>query len=557
MKFFCLATLSTLQSTFADSNSAGGPFVEVTSLSSSSQVQWKPVSEDAQFLFSAKAVQFLVELENQFGARRLELLEKRQQQARLLAEGGTLDFLPETKFMRDSEWSVAKAPSDLNDRRVEITGPAEKKMMINALNSGAKVFMADLEDALSPTWENSTEGQVALYQAVRRQLKFTSAEGKNYQLNPEIATLVVRPRGWHMLESHFTVNGNAMSGSLFDFGLYFFHNAAETLKQGSGPYFYLPKMESHLEARLWNDVFIFAQKYLGIPVGTIRATVLIETIPAAFQMEEILFELKEHAAALNAGRWDYLFSIIKKFVTKKDLMFPDRAQLTMAVPFMQAYCELLVSTCHKRGAHAMGGMAAFIPSRRDAAVNESALIKVNEDKQREARLGFDGTWVAHPDLVLVAMKVFDQYLGTQAHQKQKGIRTETFDGQRLLPTNLPDGKITEAGFRNNVSVALQYIEAWLRGQGAVAIFNLMEDAATAEISRAELWQWVQRSAKLDNGTSITKDYFQTILNEELAKLGSLSQGRYASAVKLLQELVLAPQFTEFLTTPAYQLLETP
>ncbi len=515
----------------------------------------RAIPAEAKAILTADALQFVFELETQFGARRRELLAKRAARARALNAGEKLRFLDETLEIRQSDWHVANAPKDLNDRRTEITGPAERKMMINALNSGAKVFMADLEDALSPTWENSVLGQVALSEAVRRELSFVSPEGKSYALKEDIATLVVRPRGWHLEEKNVLLGGLPISGSFFDFGLYFFHNAKELLARGSGPYFYLPKMESHLEARLWNDVFKYAQTRLGVAQGSIRATVLIETIPAAFEMDEILFELREHAAGLNAGRWDYLFSMIKKFVATTDVIFPDRAQMTMTVPYMKAYTELLVSTCHRRGAHAIGGMAAFIPSRRDAEVNALAFKKVAEDKEREAKGGFDGTWVAHPDLVPVAKRVFDEFLGFDPHQKQTGILEKEFDASRLLPCSLPDGKVTEAGFRNNVNVALQYIESWLRGLGAVAIHNLMEDAATAEISRAELWQWVHKQITLEGGQKVSAQYFEKILSEEKQSLQFPIANRLEQAAQLLRELVLNKDFTEFLTLPAYQLLD--
>ncbi len=397
----------------------------------------------------------------------------------------------ETASVRESDWSVAPAPEDLNDRRVEITGPADPKMTINALNSGARVFMADFEDSLSPTWANVIEGQAALIDAVRGELEFTSPEGKQYRLNDEVATLVVRPRGWHLVERHVEVDGQPMSGSLFDFGLYLFHNGAAALSRGSGPYYYLPKMQGHREARLWNDVFLWAQDVVGVPRGSIRATVLIETIWAAFEMDEILYELREHAAGLNAGRWDYIFSVIKAFAARPGWALPDRAQVTMAVPFMRAYSQLLVKTCHRRGAHAMGGMSAFIPNRREPDVTANALAKVTEDKEREAGDGFDGTWVAHPDLVPVAMAVFDRVLGDRPNQKDRQRDDVSVTAAELTDFTVPGGEITEAGLATNVSVGIRYIAAWLDGTGAAAIDNLMEDAATAEISRSQVWQWVQ------------------------------------------------------------------
>lgn len=515
------------------------------------------VTDQMTEILSADALAFIEALEKNFAPRRHELLAARAVRAQKLMNGEKPDFLNETANVRQADWKVASAPADLNDRRVEITGPAERKMMINALNSGARVFMADLEDALSPTWENEIQGQVALYEAVRKTLSFTSPEGKEYRLNDQLATLVVRPRGWHMEEKNLFFEGHPMSASLVDFGLYFFHNAKELLKRGSGPYFYLPKIESHLEARLWNDVFNFAQDYIGIPRGTIRATVLIETILAAFEMDEILYELRDHAAGLNAGRWDYLFSMIKKFGFSGDVIFPDRGQLTMTVPFMRSYTNLLVSTCHKRGAHAIGGMAAFIPSRRDAEVNRVALEKVREDKLRESGDGFDGTWVAHPDLVPVAGEVFSARFGDRPNQKdfinEKGFGVKALD---LLPSTVEGGIVSDAGVNNNISVAIQYMSAWLKGQGAVAIHNLMEDAATAEIARAELWQWVKFEVVLSDGTKLTRDEFMRRLEAEKAAFaGRAEEGRLNDACSLLEKLVLSEEFTEFLTLPSYEILE--
>jgi malate synthase len=502
-------------------------------------------------VLSRDALDFLVALQREFNPVRKGLLQRRQEVWNRLKAGERLDFLPHTNFIREGSWKVAPAPKDLEDRRVEITGPAERKMMINALNSSAKVFMADLEDSMSPTWQNVIEGQQNLMDAIRRTLSFTSPEGKAYKLNDQLATLVVRPRGWHLVERHLHVDGEAMSGSLMDFGLYIFHNAHELLKRGSGPYFYLPKMESHLEARLWNDVFEFAQDYLGIPRGTIRATMLIETIPAAFEIEEMLYELKDHASGCNAGRWDYIFSCIKKFA-HEGVIFPDRAQVTMTVPFMRAYTELLVRTCHKRGAHAVGGMSAFIPSRRDAEVNERAIAAVTKDKERESNDGFDGTWVAHPDLVPVALKVFDNVLGSKPNQKDKLREDINVQGSQLIDFNIPNSTVTEAGVRNNISVGLQYTAHWLAGSGAVAIFNLMEDAATAEISRAQLWQWVNRAAKLDDGRVMSESLYKTLKDEEMSKLSGLKNLERAS--ELLDSLVLQSEFKEFLTLPAYEML---
>ncbi|HJR17197.1 MAG TPA: malate synthase A, partial [Gemmatimonadales bacterium] len=442
------------------------------------------------------------------------------------------------------------------DRRVEITGPVERKMMINALNSGAKVFMADFEDALSPPWVNVIAGQTNCMDAVRHALEYESPEGKRYQLGGRLATLVVRPRGWHLEEKHLLVDGEAVSASLFDFGLYFFHNARELLDRGSGPYFYLPKLENHLEARLWNEVFQYAQDELGIPRGTIRGTVLIETILAAFQMDEILYELREHAAGLNAGRWDYLFSIIKNFRDSPEFVLPDRSQLSMSVPFMQAYTELLVKTCHRRDAHAIGGMAAFIPSRRDPEVNETALARVREDKAREARAGYDGAWVAHPDLVPVVEEVFTAVLSGQPHQKNRQREDVQPRADELLDVRVPGGRVTAAGVRGNITVALQYLGAWLGGSGAVAINNLMEDAATAEIARSQLWQWIRHGAKTEEGMPITLERCRRILAEETEALIAAGgdRERLERAGELLDSLISAEVFPEFLTLSAYQKL---
>ncbi len=501
-------------------------------------------------LFTFDAVKFFSDLHQKFEPRRKALLRERAMRSEQIRRGATLDFLPETEVIRLSQWQVAPAPADLQDRRVEITGPVDAKMMINALNSGAKVFMADLEDATSPTWKNLVEGQINLRSAVRRQLEYTAGE-KTYKLNDHIATLVVRPRGWHLSEKHVTVEGEAVSASLFDFALYFFHNAEELIRRGSGPYFYLPKLESHFEARLWNDVFNFAQDYLKIPRGTIRATVLIETITAAFEMDEILYELRDHAAGLNAGRWDYLFSMIKKYSHRDDILFPDRAELTMTIPYMRAYTNLLIDTCHMRGAHAMGGMSAFIPSRRDPQVNETAMTKVKEDKRREAGDGFDGTWVAHPDLVAVARGEFDPILKDQPHQKQKRIPLDVKPNM-LWPRTIEGTGVSLAGVRNNIYVALAYISAWLGGQGAVAIHNLMEDAATAEIARAELWHWVRHRVKLREGSLMTPQLFEHELEEACDQLVHPHLGQ---ARRILRGLVLDCEFIEFLTLPAYDILE--
>ncbi|HET9439869.1 MAG TPA: malate synthase A [Longimicrobiales bacterium] len=502
------------------------------------------------------ALEFVGNLHRCFETRRRELLQRREQRQADIRGGKRPSFLADTASVRSGAWSVAPAPQDLDDRRVEITGPTDRKMVINALNSGAKVFMADFEDSLSPTWENVIEGQANLQDAIRRQIDFTSPEGKQYRLNDRIATLVVRPRGWHLVEKHVTVGGDPISASLFDFGLYFFHNAQELLTRSSGPYFYLPKLESHLEARLWNDVFLFAQESLGIARGTIRATVLIETILAAFEMEEILYELREHAAGLNAGRWDYIFSIIKKFSHDPAFLLPDRAQVGMGVPFMRAYAELLVQTCHRRSAHAIGGMAAFIPSRKDKQVNERALAKVREDKERESGQGFDGTWVAHPDLVPVAGEIFDGVLGKRPNQKHKLREEVHVVAGQLLDARIEQSAITRAGVENNVSVALRYIDAWLQGTGAVAIFNLMEDAATAEISRAQLWQWRTHTAKLDDGTAFGAELYQQIRDEQVKVIQAESgaETRLQEAATLLDTLVLTNDFIPFLTVPGYSLL---
>lgn len=502
-----------------------------------------------------QALAFVADLHRHFNPVRERLLQARIERQQQLDSGVLPDFLPETEAIRAGVWKVANTPPDLMDRRVEITGPVERKMMINALNSGARVFMADLEDSLSPTWANVIGGQVNLMDAVRRTLEFTNAENKHYRLNEQIATLMVRPRGWHLVEKHVLIDGEPVSASLFDFGLYFFHNAAELVKRGTVPYFYLPKMESHLEARLWNDVFNFAQDALGIPLGTIRATVLIETVLAAFEMEEILYELREHSAGLNAGRWDYIFSAIKKFRHQPNLMLPDRSQITMTVPFMRAYTELLVRTCHKRGAHAIGGMAAFIPNRKDPQVTERAFAKVLEDKTREANDGFDGTWVAHPDLVQLAMGAFDKILGQNPHQKQRLREEVQITAEQLRTTIVPNGTVTEEGIRNNISVTLQYLESWLNGNGAAAINNLMEDAATAEISRAQLWLWMHRKLTFNYDQIFNRAMYERFKLSELSKLADPRSGQYHESARLLDQLVLSETFTPFLTLIAYQYLD--
>jgi malate synthase len=514
-----------------------------------------PPPPSAGEILSRGALAFVETLHRQFGPRRLELLERRAKRQAEFDAGALPGFLAETESVRTGAWKVADTPPDLRQRWVEITGPVERKMMINALNSGADVFMADFEDSLSPTWDNVIAGQANLADAVRRTIEHVGPEGKAYRLNAAIATLLVRPRGWHLAEKHVTVDGVPVSASLFDFGLYFFHNARERLERGTGPYFYLPKMQSHREARLWNEVFLFAQDTLGIPRGSVRATVLIETLPAAFEMEEILHELVEHGSGLNAGRWDYLFSTIKTLRRRRDLVLPDRAQLTMTVPFMRAYTELLVKTCHRRGAHAMGGMAAFIPSRRDAAVNEAALTKVREDKLRESGDGFDGTWVAHPDLVPVAREVFRNALSGRANQKERLREEVSVTAEMLVDTRVPGGTVTEAGVRGNVNVGLQYLNSWLSGNGAAAIFNLMEDVATAEISRSQLWQWIRNNARLSDGRPVTQALYETIRGEEIARLGGSAIGRLGEAAEILDGLVGAEEFPEFLTLSAYKYLE--
>lgn len=511
--------------------------------------------ELAQEILTHDAVIFLLKLHRTFNPKRESLLAFRTQRQISLDKGQWPHFLEETKDVRLEEWKVAQTPKDLENRHIEITGPVEEKMMINALNSGANVFMADFEDSLSPTRENILQGQINLKAAVRKTLKYTAlhekGKGKEYRLNGKTAILLVRPRGWHLVEKNFCVDGQTISASLFDFGLYFFHNAYELLKRKTAPYFYLPKLENHMEARLWNDVFNFSQDELHIPRGTIRATVLIETILAAFEMEEILYELKDHISGLNAGRWDYIFSIIKKFRNQKKCILPDRSQVTMTVPFMRAYTELLVRTCHKRGAYAMGGMAAFVPSRKDPSINELAFEKVREDKEREVKDGFDGTWVAHPDLVSIAKGIFDRTLGNKAHQKQKLKKDVNIRAEDLLDFQISGGKITEAGVVNNISVALQYLNYWLQGTGAAAIYNLMEDAATAEISRAQLWQWVHHEAILEDGRRLDASFYRMLRDQEVKRLGGIGKDRYTEVVELLDGLVLSEEFTDFLTIPAY------
>ncbi len=512
----------------------------------------------ANRVLTPAALSFVARLHHEFESGRRTLLRQRDERQIELRGGALPDFLTATADVRAASWRVASAPADLNDRRVEITGPTDRKMMINALNSGAQVFMADLEDSLSPTWENLIEGQANLQDAVQGVLSFRNADGREYRLNNEIATLLVRPRGWHLSEKHCLVAGQRVSASLFDFGLYFFHNARALIERGSGPYFYLPKLESHLEARLWNDVFNAAQDALGIPRGTIRATVLIETVLAAFEMDEILYELKDHAAGLNAGRWDYIFSVIKKFAHRVDFVMPNRSDVTMGEPFMSAYTDLLVRTCHRRGAHAIGGMSAFIPNRRDAEVTELALARVREDKERESRKGFDGTWVAHPDLVPIAREMFDRTLAGKPHQKDVLREDVEVSPMELLDIPVGNGRITRAGIESNIDVALQYLDAWLRGTGAVAIHNLMEDVATAEIARAQLWQWRVHNSRLADGATMTANLYKQVRTERLAALRASRNGdasRLDEAAALLDELVLSPDFIPFLTLPGYGQLD--
>jgi malate synthase len=520
-----------------------------------------PYGDRYDEILTPQAIDLIAALHAELGPRRAELLAARRRRQAELSGGAMLDFLPETADIReDPGWRVAPLAPGLVDRRVEITGPTDKKMTINALNSGANVWLADFEDANTPLWDNMITGQLNLKDALDRTVDFTSAEGKEYALRPadELATIVVRPRGWHLDEKHILIDDVRASGSLVDFGLYMAACGQRQIDAGKGPYFYLAKNESHLEARLWNDAFNLAQDALGIPRGTIRATVLIETIPAAFEMDEILYELREHSAGLNAGRWDYLFSVIKKFRTRgREFVLPERNSVTMTAPFMRAYTELLVKTCHRRGAHAMGGMAAFIPSRRDPEVNAKALAKVREDKTRESQDGFDGSWVAHPDLVPICKEVFDSVLGANPNQLAKTREDVSVTAQDLLAVSKTPGVITEAGLRNDISVALQYLANWLGGNGAVAIFNLMEDAATAEISRSQVWQWIHNDVTLDDGTLVTKDLVERLIDEELTKIRALAgedfdAERYGQAVALFSEVALADSFVEFLTIPAYE-----
>ena len=520
-----------------------------------------PVEGRQHEILTAEALAFVADLQRTFNPRREELLRARADRQRRIEAGESPGFLPETAEIRESDWNTAPPPADLLDRRVEITGPVDRKMVINALNSGARVFMGDFEDANSPTWANNLDGHVNLIDAIEGTIEFTNPDGREYRLNEKTAYLLVRPRGWHLHEKHLYVDSAPVSGALFDFGLYFFHNVRRRLGRGLGTYFYLPKLENHREARLWNDVFTFAEDALGVPRGTIRATVLIETILAAFEMDEILFELRAHSIGLNAGRWDYIFSIIKKFRNRSEMVLPARAQVTMTVPFMRAYTELLVRTCHRRGTFAMGGMAAFIPSRRDAEVNRVALEKVKEDKVREAADGFDGTWVAHPDLVQVATECFDAVLGERPNQIERRRDEVRVEGRQLIEASVPGGSITEAGLRLNVSVGIQYLESWLRGNGAAAINNLMEDAATAEISRSQVWQWVHNRVHLVEGPVVDRDLVRRIEDEELARLRQAygeevyGRGRFDEARRIFDQVALADEFVEFLTLPAYELID--
>lgn len=515
-----------------------------------------PVTPEYSQILTDEALAFVIKLQRQFNARRLQLLAARVKRQKQIDAGQLPDFLPETKAIREGDWTAAPIPADLQDRRVEITGPVDRKMIINALNSGAKVFMADFEDSNSPFWANNIEGQINLRDAVNKTITYENPDnGKSYKLNDKVAVLLVRPRGWHLPEKHVKVDGEIMSGSLFDFGLYFFHNVKQLLANGSGPYFYLPKMESHLEARLWNDVFVFAQNELGIPQGTIKATCLIETITATFELHEFIYELREHMAGLNCGRWDYIFSYIKKLRNVPGHILPDRGQVTMAVPFMDAYSRLVIQTCHKRNVHAMGGMSAFIPIKNNEAANNAAVEKVRVDKLREVKNGHDGTWVAHPGLVQVAMDIFNENMPTpnNYHIKREG---DVITQQDILTP--PAGTITEAGLRMNINVGILYIESWLRGVGAAALHNLMEDAATAEISRTQVWQWIKDSCKLDDGRTVTYELFKEILPSELENVKAyVGEAAYNTptmkrAIEIFDELVQQGDYKEFLTLPAYE-----
>jgi malate synthase len=507
------------------------------------------------------ALEFVAALQREFGERRRQLLGAREDRRARLREGGSLDFLSETASIREGDWTVEPVPGDLQQRWVEITGPTERKMVINALNSGADGFMADFEDANAPTWRNMVEGHINLRDAIEGTITYEGSDGRHYELDENPATLLVRPRGWHLPERHMLVGGEPISGSLFDFGLYFYHCGPRLLARGTGPYLYLPKMESHLEARLWNDVFCFAQDAVGLERGTIKATVLIETLPAAFEMDEILYELREHSAGLNAGRWDYIFSAIKCFPDRPEMVLPDRGDVTMTVPFMRAYAELLAATCHRRGAHAMGGMAALIPSRRDEEANEKALAGVRADKEREVGQGYDGTWVAHPDLVPVAREMFEQGLNGAPNQLQSQRDDVSVSAAELLDLASTPGSITEAGLRTDVNVGFQYISFWLGGRGAAAINSLMEDAATAEISRSQIWQWIRHGAQLEDGLTVTRGLVREILDEETAKIHDevgdkvWEAGRPRETRDIFESVALSEELLEFLTLPAYEYLD--
>jgi malate synthase len=513
-------------------------------------------------VLSASALEFVADLQRAFDTRRRELVGARAERVARWNAGELPDFLAETREVREGDWRVAPPPPPLQDRRVEITGPTDRKMVLNALNSGARGFMADFEDALSPTWENVIGGQANLIDAIEGVIEHTE-DGRTYRLEDETATLLVRPRGWHLTDRHVLVDGEPVSGSLLDFGLFAFHNAKRLVERGAGPYLYLPKLESHLEARLWNDVFLHAQEALGLERGTFRATVLIETVPAAFEMDEILYELRDHSAGLNAGRWDYIFSMIKCFRDRPEFLLPDRASVTMTVPFMRAYTDLLVKTCHRRGAHAMGGMAAFVPSRRTPEINEQAFAAVRADKEREAGQGFDGTWVAHPDLVGVALEEFDRVLGERPNQVDRRRDDVAVGAAELLDAASAGGEVTEAGLRNDVNVGIQYISSWLRGSGAAAINNLMEDAATAEIARSQVWQWVRHGAELESGERVTPELVRRIETEELERIREAvgdeffhSQGRPEESRELFEDVALSNRFEDFLTLRAYERLES-
>jgi malate synthase len=511
-----------------------------------------------------EALAFLAALHERFEPRRRELLGARAERRARIAAGETLDFLPDTRDIRAGDWQVAPAPPGLQDRRVEITGPVDRKMVINALNSGARGFMADFEDSLSPTWANIVQGQVNLTDAIEGTIEFTGDDGREYTLGDEVATLLVRPRGWHLVEKHVRVDGEPVAGAFVDAGLYLMRNATRLLEKGAGPFFYLPKMESHLEARLWAEVFAFAEGELGLDRGTVKTTVLIETLPAAFEMEEILYELRAHSCSLNAGRWDYIFSTIKTFRERPEFVLPDRNDVKMTVPFMKAYSELLVKTCHRRGAHAMGGMAALIPSRKDPEANARAIEAVAADKKREAGSGFDGTWVAHPDVVDTAMAEFDKVLGERPNQVGRQRGDVDIGAAELLDVAATPGAITEAGLRNNVNVGIQYISSWLRGNGAAGIYGLMEDAATAEISRSQVWQWIRHGRTLeDDGTPVTAELVRRLEGEELERIRSEigddewfeTEGRPKESRALFEQVALADELAEFLTIPAYEQLD--